>query len=170
VNRRMQPDDVVDAYVKWAQSSINAWTSGAARMRDVGRSDSPGYDWFAAGSAWMAEMTRTALDVYDTVCGGGFESAAPIVTPEFGVEERRVGLTGDCELTLVGPLQGQMGSDTISPDAVTFVPATLRPDDTEFHLEVWPGMVPGDAYWGKVQLVLDGKVLDPVVDVVVQVP
>jgi len=169
MSRRMKPDDMVDAYVKWAQSSINAWTSGATRMRDVGRSDAPGYDWFAAGSAWMAEMTRAALDVYDTVCGGGYESTAPITTPKYSVGARRSGLTGNCKLSVIGPLQGQMGSDAISPNAVTIVPAELRPDQSEFHLEVWPGTVPGDAYWGKVQLVLDGKVLDPV-DVVVQVP
>ena len=38
----------------------------------------PGYDWFAVGSTWMAEMTRAALDVYDDLCGGLGSSPAPV--------------------------------------------------------------------------------------------
>jgi hypothetical protein len=164
----VEPARIVDAYVKWAGSSIEAFTTGAARMRDVGQSEMPAYDWFAAGAAWMADMTRAALDVYDSLCGPLPRSAAPL-TATFSVGDRRFGTTGDCRLTLMGPLQAQMGSATIGMDEVAIVPQTLPPTESEFRLDVWPGKVPGDAYWGKVQLVVDGVVLEPV-DVVVQVP
>jgi hypothetical protein len=170
VNRRVKPDDLVDAYVKWAGSSVDAWTRGAARMRDVGRSDTPGYDWFAAGTAWMAEMTRAALDVYDRVCGDvGDGSTSPIVTAPYAVEARRIGVTEPCDLRLVGPLRGMMSSQTISAGVVRIDPPVLRADQNHFRVEVWPGAVAGDAYWGKVEVVLLGKVIQTV-DVVVQVP
>ena len=35
MKRTVQPTDIVDVYVKWAESSIDAWANGASRMRDV---------------------------------------------------------------------------------------------------------------------------------------
>jgi hypothetical protein len=170
VNRRMKPDDLVDAYTKWAESSIDAWTTGAARMRDAGRGDKPGYDWFAAGSAWMADMARAAIEVYDSVCGDSrYGSSAPLVTAPYAVAQRKIGLTEPCELRLAGPLRGMMSSQTIGVDAVRIVPEVLPVDENDFKLEVWPGAAAGDAYWGKVEVVLMGDVLQTV-DVVVQVP
>jgi hypothetical protein len=170
MKRNLRSDDIVDAYVKWAESSVDAWTTGAARMRDVGRSDTPGLDWFAAGSAWMADLTRAALDVYDTVCGGGrYGSSSPLVTAPYAVTARRIGITEPSDLRLAGPLQGMMSSQKISAGAVKIVPSVLRSDESHFRLEVWPGAASGDAYWGTVEVVLLGKVIETV-DVVVQVP
>jgi hypothetical protein len=168
VKRTVQPTDIVDAYVKWAESSLDAWVAGTSRMRDAGRGSTPGYDWVAAGSTWMAEMTRAALDVYDGLCGGLGSSPAP-VTATFAVSPRGSGLTGDAVLSLVGPLAAQIGSDTISAGLVTIDPPKLPADKVDFRLDVRPGAVSGGAYWGKVEAVLDGHLIDTV-DVVVQVP
>jgi hypothetical protein len=104
------------------------------------------------------------------VCGDvGDGSTSPLVTAPYAVEARGIGVTEPCDLRLVGPLRGMMSSQTISAGVVRIDPPVLRADQNHFRVEVWPGAVAGDAYWGKVEVVLLGKVIQTV-DVVVQVP
>jgi hypothetical protein len=62
-----------------------------------------------------------------------------------------------------------MTSTQIGAAQVKIVPPTLSGGATAFHLQLDPGNLPGDAYWGTVEVVVNGTVTTTV-DVVIQVP
>ncbi|MGZ4734582.1 MAG: hypothetical protein ACXVJW_03690 [Acidimicrobiia bacterium] len=165
---RTQPADIVDAYVQWAISSIDAWATSATAMADkIDQGSYTAADCVAEIGAWTAHMAEAAYDLCETLRTGARESKVTS-EPYFTTPPPRR-IAGGRVLRLAGPLTALMHQTVIGAAAVKIVPATLQDFDTEFHLEVDPTNLPGDAYFGKVEVVVAGAVTETLA-VMVQVP
>lgn len=164
----IQPADFVDAYTQWAIASIDACATSAAAMVDKSAQGSyTAADLFAEAGLWFGRMAQATTDLYGSIANG--PAAGGSISSDDFTAPAPAQYLGARDLRLAGPLQATMTSTTIGTAQVTIVPPTLSGGATTFHLELDPGNLPGDAYWGTVDVVSNGTVIDTV-DVVIQVP
>lgn len=164
---RKQPTDIVDAYTQWMLSSIDAWATSATAMMDKTTSRSfKAADWYAETSVYAGRMAQATLDLFNGLVDRDAQST--VASDDFSTPSPK-SLTEVRDLRLAGPLHATMTQTTVAAAAVKIEPSTLTGGATTFHLEVDTANLPGDAYWGTVEVLVAGAVTDTV-DVVVQVP
>ncbi len=165
----MQPSDIVDACTQWMVSSIDAWATSATALVDSTTSGSyNAADWFAETSSYFGRMVEATMELVGGLVGGG--AATRPTSDEFDTPAPKKGVRDPRHLRMAGPLTGQSTQTTMSASAVTIVPESLTGAATTFHLEFVPGKLPGDAYWGTVNVLDDSGAIPDTVTVVVQVP
>jgi hypothetical protein len=164
-----KPTDAVEAYAQFVISSIDAWATSATAIADKIQSGSyTPADITAETGAWSGRMAKAARDLYDTLVDGPPESK--VVSEDFIASPPGKAYTVGRDLRLAGPLHAQMTSTTIAVALVDIVPSRLDHGVSTFHLELKdPTNLPGDAYWGKVEVV-EGGVVSETLDVLIQVP